>query len=120
MDSEFAMRAFSAMSQETRLDVFKLLMSAGPVGMTASELSERLDVRQNTMSTNLTILLNADLVRREREGRSVRYFISLDGVKRLLTYFLEDCCGSSADVHKPLLNDMFDFKVSSSKKAAGN
>jgi len=119
MDSEFAMRAFAAMSQETRLDVFKLLMSAGSVGMTASELSESLDVRQNTMSTNLTILLNADLVRREREGRSVRYFISLDGVKRLMTYFLEDCCGSSADDFRPMLDKMFEIQMGEPKKAAG-
>ncbi len=86
------------------MDIFKLLMTAGSEGMTTSELSEALEVRQNTMSTNLSVLLVAGLVHRSREGRSVRYFIAMSGIKRLMAYFLDECCGSSMDVYQPILD----------------
>jgi ArsR family transcriptional regulator len=74
MDQQTALEAFSALSQETRLAVFRLLVTAGPGRHASGEIGESLGVRQNTMSTNLGILLKAGLVNRvERDGRSVRY-----------------------------------------------
>ncbi|WP_299870413.1 metalloregulator ArsR/SmtB family transcription factor [uncultured Hoeflea sp.] len=106
MDQQKALDAFSALSQETRLTVFRLLVAAGPEGLAAGEIGERLGVRQNTMSTNLGILLKAGLVRRERQGRNVRYHAHHDGITGLLGFLLEDCCGGRPDLCQPLIRQI--------------
>ncbi|GIT91589.1 transcriptional regulator [Jannaschia pagri] len=106
MDKISALRAFSALGQETRLDVLRLLIQAGPEGMAAGDLVTTLGVRQNTLSANLGVLLNAGLVRNQREGRSIRYFVDLEGVRGLLGFLLRDCCGGRPDVCQPLLDDL--------------
>ena len=84
MDSQNALDAFAALSQSTRLDVFRLLIKAGETGMSAGEVGDTLGVRQNTMSANLSILARSGLIRSERQGRSIRYFADMDGVRGLL------------------------------------
>lgn len=106
MDQQTALDAFSALSQETRLAVFRLLVSAGPEGMTSGEIGESLNVRQNTMSTNLGILLKAGLVRRERDGRNVRYHADHTGISGLLGFLLEDCCGGNPDLCQPIIRQL--------------
>jgi len=106
MDKKRALDALSALSQGTRLDVFRLLVRAGPVGLCAGEIAERLDVRQNTMSTNLGLLDRAGLVRSRREGRSIRYVADLDGMRGLLAYLMEDCCGGRPETCEPLLKEL--------------
>nr|MEC9417923.1 metalloregulator ArsR/SmtB family transcription factor [Pseudomonadota bacterium] len=98
MDMKDALSAFGALSQKTRLEVFRLLIRAGDAGMTAGEIGEALDVRQNTMSANLAVLLQSGLVRNEREGRSIRYFADLDGIRELLTFLMADCCGGHPEL----------------------
>src|SRR3972149_7020188 len=93
MDKNGTLAALSALAQGTRLDVFRLLVKAGPGGLCAGEIAERLAVRQNTMSTNLGVRARAGLVQRVREGRSIRYAADLDGMRGLLAYLMEDCCG---------------------------
>ncbi len=106
MDKTLALDALSALAQETRLDVFRLLVMAGPKGLYAGEIAERLDVRQNTMSTNLGVLARAGRVRGEREGRSIRYVADLDGMRRLLAFLMEDCCGGRPETCQPLLEEL--------------
>lgn len=106
MDKKQSLDAFSALGQETRLDVFRLLITAGPEGLLAGEIGERLGVRQNTMSANLTILTHAGLIRNTREGRSIRYFADMDGVKGLLEFLLEDCCGGRKDLCQPVIDKL--------------
>lgn len=98
MDINDALSAFGALSQKTRLDVFRLLLNAGPEGMSAGDVGEALGVRQNTMSANLSVLLQAGLVRNEREGRSIRYYADLDGTRDLLTFLMADCCGGHPEL----------------------
>jgi DNA-binding transcriptional ArsR family regulator len=74
--------------------------------MLSGELGDRLDVRQNTMSANLTVLLNAGLVRNERQGRSIRYFADFDAVRGLLGFMMEDCCGGRPEICQPLLDEI--------------
>lgn len=100
------MDAFSALSQETRLAVFRLLVSAGTEGLASGEIGERLGVRQNTMSTNLGILLKAGLVRRVRDGRTVRYHADHSGISALLGFLLEDCCGGKPDLCQPVIRQI--------------
>ena len=106
MDKKNALSAFAALSQETRLDVFRLLVKAGDGGMLSGEIGEALNVRQNTMSTNLAILLNAGLIRNERQGRSVRYFADMDGIRGMLGFLMEDCCGGQPELCQPLLDEI--------------
>jgi ArsR family transcriptional regulator len=104
MDSTQATFAFAALSQLTRLQVLRLLIKAGADGMYAGEIGEAMGVRQNTMSSNLNILLRAGLVRNEREGRSIRYFADYDGIREMLTFLMEDCCGGKPELCKPVLD----------------
>lgn len=106
MDKNDALSAFSALSQPTRLDVFRLLIEAGDDGMLAGEIAEALDVRQNTMSANLSILLNAGLVRNSREGRAIRYVADMEGLRGLLGFLLRDCCGGRPDLCEPVIADI--------------
>ncbi|OCW58137.1 ArsR/SmtB family transcription factor [Hoeflea olei] len=98
MDQNSALDAFAALSQETRLAVFRLLVAAGPEGLASGEIGERLGVRQNTMSTNLGILLKAGLVRRVRDGRNVRYHADHAGIRGLMGFLIEDCCGGHPEL----------------------
>ena len=86
------------------LDVFRLLLKAGETGMAAGEISEALNVRQNTMSANLSVLHQAGLVRNERQGRSIRYFADLDGTSGLLAFLMEDCCGGNPELCQPFIS----------------
>lgn len=106
MDKKQSIEAFAALSQETRLDVFRLLIKVGPEGMLAGEIGEYLDVRQNTMSANLAILSRAGLIRSEREGRAIRYFSDIDGVKGLLEFLMEDCCGGKPELCQPVIETL--------------
>ena len=106
MDQTKTLSAFSALSQQTRLDVFRLLIKAGASGLLAGELADRLDVRQNTMSANLAVLLGSGLVRNERQGRTIRYFADFDAVRALLAFLMEDCCGGRAELCRPIIDEI--------------
>lgn len=106
MDKKTAIMAFAALSQPTRLDVFRLLIKAGKDGLPAGEISERLNTRQNTMSTHLSILVQAGLLESSREGRSVRYFADHNGLRGLLAFLMEDCCGGSPELCNPILDEL--------------
>lgn len=106
MEKNDALAAFAALSQPTRLDVFRLLVEVGEAGLSAGEIATALDVRQNTLSANLSVLLNAGLVRNLREGRSIRYFADTEGLRGLLGYLLRDCCGGRPEICDPLIEDI--------------
>ena len=106
MDKPSALAAFQALSQDTRLDVFRLLMRAGPEGMAAGEIAQRCEVRQNTMSAHLSILSQAGLIWAARDGRSVRYRAEIEGVRGLLASLMEDCCGGNPEQCQPLIDEI--------------
>ena len=106
MDKNRALDAFAALSQQTRLDVFRLLIKAGAEGMAAGDISLSLGVRQNTMSANLSILTKAGLIRSEREGRSIRYFADMTGLRGLLAFLMEDCCGGQPEICQPIIDEL--------------
>jgi arsenate reductase len=103
MDKIQSIEALSALSQETRLDVFRLLTQSEPQGLCVNEIADAMGARQNTISTNLAILARAGLIRSLREGRSIRYFADLDGMRDLLSFLMEDCCGGRPETCAPLL-----------------
>ena len=77
-----------------------------PGGVAAGAIGEALDVRQNTMSANLAVLARSGLVRSEREGRSIRYFADYDGIRGLLAFLMEDCCGGKPELCQPVLDEI--------------
>lgn len=109
MDINEALTALSALGQQTRLEIFRLLIQAGPKGMAVGEIAEILSVRQNTLSANLSILVNAGLLRNERQGRSIRYFANMKGLSSLLGFLLQDCCGGSAKLCQPLIQEIASY-----------
>lgn len=106
MDKNNALDAFAALSQPTRLDVFRLLVKAGDEGMLAGQISDALEVRQNTMSANLSILAHSGLIRNQREGRTIRYFADMDGMRGLLAFLMEDCCGGRPELCQPVIDEI--------------
>lgn len=103
MDRFAALQAFAALGQPIRLDVFRLLIQAGPDGCGAGEIGAALNVRQNTLSANLAILRNSGLIRSERQGRNIRYYADLSGIRGLLAYLMQDCCGGRSDLCQPVI-----------------
>ncbi|MGB7288031.1 MAG: metalloregulator ArsR/SmtB family transcription factor [Salaquimonas sp.] len=106
MDINSTLTAFGALGQETRLEVFRLLVKAGDKGLLAGEIGEKLNVKQNTMSANLAALLHADLVRNERQGRTIRYFANFETLKGLLGFLMEDCCGGRPELCQPVIDEI--------------
>jgi DNA-binding transcriptional ArsR family regulator len=92
MESIAAVAALSALAQESRLRVFRLLVRQGPAGMAAGDIARALSVPNNTMSSHLAILSRAKLVAARKQGRSVIYAVDLEGTRSLLSFLLEDCC----------------------------
>lgn len=102
MEINAAVDALEALAHETRLSVFRLLVQAGPDGLTAGTIAERLDARQNTMSSHLAKLHRAGIVTSERDGRHIIYRADFDAVGGLILYLMEDCCGGSAALYEPI------------------
>ena len=102
MDKDDALTALAALGQDTRLDVFRLLVQAGPRGLPAGEIAQRLDVVQNTMSSHLAILSRAGLVKPSREGRIIRYAADYAGMRALLQFLMQDCCRGDPNICSPL------------------
>ena len=104
MDKNAALGALAALGQGTRLDVFRLLVQAGPKGVPAGEIGERLGAVQNTTSAHLKVLLQAGLIRAEREGRTIRYTADMTGFRDLLAFLMEDCCDGSPELCRPVID----------------
>ena len=102
MDLDHALIAFSALSQETRLKVFKMLVEYGPTGTPAGALSDRLEIPHNTLSFHLAHLSHVNLVSSRKVGRSIIYSANCEMIDGLIGFLAENCCirdkgGNSAD-----------------------
>ena len=102
METSTALALLSALAQENRLAVFRLLVKAGPDGVPAGEIARKLDPAASTMSAQLLVLANAGLVRARRDGRSIIYAVDFDKMSALLLFLTEDCCGGRAEICAPL------------------
>lgn len=92
MDIQEALIAFDALSQETRLRVFRLLVENGPDGVPAGKIGETLGIPHNTLSFHLNHMSNADLVISRRDGRSIIYSANFEFFTGLIRFMVEDCC----------------------------
>jgi DNA-binding transcriptional ArsR family regulator len=98
MEISTAIGALGALAQESRLKIFRLLVQCGPDGMAAGDVARRLKLPQNTLSFHLASLARANLVASRKEGRSIIYFVDLEGTRGLLSFLVEDCCGGKAEL----------------------
>lgn len=92
MESEDALLAFAALSQGTRLAVFRLLVEVEPHGLPAGEIAGRLAVPANTLSTHLGVLARAGLVTQERRSRHIIYRANTARVGCLVSFLVDHCC----------------------------
>lgn len=106
MDINNALEALAAISQSSRLEIFRLLIKAGDEGLAAGEIAQAIDGRQNTTSTNLAILARSGLIKATRDGRNIFYRTDYEAMRDLIAFLLEDCCGGRPDICAPLLQSL--------------
>ncbi len=105
-EKQDAVAALAALGQSTRLALFQALVAAGAEGLSAGAIAAKLNVKQNTLSTHLSILERAGMIAHRRSGRSLIYRPSFFGIRSLLKFLVQDCCDNHPAVCKPLLTQL--------------
>jgi DNA-binding transcriptional ArsR family regulator len=93
MDAKAAVRSLAALAQESRLEVFRLLVQAGPEGWPAGEIAERLGIPASTLSFHVKALSHAGLIESRQHGRFIYYSANFTAMNGLLVFLGENCCG---------------------------
>src|ERR1700693_5692513 len=101
MEKIEAVAALAALAQDNRLDVFRLLVQAGPQGMPAGAVAAALDLAPNTLPFHFDRLRRAGLVTVRREGRSMIYAARFETMNALLGFLTENCCGGPPEKRAP-------------------
>lgn len=96
-----ALAALAALAQESRLDVFRLLVQAGPDGLPAGRIAQELDLAPNTLTFHFDRLRDAGLVTVRRDGRSMIYAAQYSAMNALLAYLTENCCQGAPETCVP-------------------
>lgn len=96
MEKSDALEALAALAQESRLDIYRLLVQAGPEGMPAGRIGEWLGLPSATLAFHLKELKNAGLIAFTREGRSLIYAAVYPTMNALLAYLTKNCCQGDA------------------------
>jgi DNA-binding transcriptional ArsR family regulator len=97
MDHEHAIETFSALAQESRLAIFRLLVREEPDGLPVGEISHRLGIVPSTLSGHLGVLKRAGLLRSTRHQREIHYAANLEAMGDLVRFLLEDCCDGQVE-----------------------
>jgi ArsR family transcriptional regulator, arsenate/arsenite/antimonite-responsive transcriptional repressor len=93
-----ALTALSALAQDTRLEVFRFLVTAGPQGASAGDIARAVKVPAPTLSFHLKELEQARLILSRRESRSIIYSANYSHMRGLLVFLMEDCCSGRSDI----------------------
>lgn len=102
MDERQALIAFSALSQETRLRVLRMLVVAGDEGLAAGVIAEKAEVSASNVSFHLKELERAGLIEARRDARSIIYTVSFEALTGLIRFLMEDCCGGRPEICVPV------------------
>jgi len=116
MDQKHIIAALSALAQETRLELFRLLVARGPAGLPAGVIAERLGVMPSSLSFHLQQLVHAGLITQRRLSRQLIYSADYGGMSELMAYLTENCCGTGA-VCVPVCNPADTFAKGESDEA---
>jgi DNA-binding transcriptional ArsR family regulator len=100
MDERQALLSFSALSQETRLSIVRALVIAGPEGLAAGVIAERMGVSATNVSFHLKELERSGLISQRRLSRSILYSASYDTLASLVKFLMEDCCAAHPAVRE--------------------
>ena len=96
-ESAESVESLAALAHEARLTVFRLLVQAGPGGLQAGEIADRLQIPPNTLTFHLTRLRYANLISSNRKGRNIIYMANFEKMQDLIGFLSENCCGESPD-----------------------
>lgn len=96
METKQAVDALAGLAHQSRLAIFRLLVEAGPGGLAAGAIGEKLKLPPATLSFHLANLAHAGLVRNRQEGRFVIYSTDFDTMTALVDYLTENCCSGAA------------------------
>jgi ArsR family transcriptional regulator len=107
METTIAVTALAALAQDNRLDVFRLLVEAGPDGMPAGEVATALGLAPNTLTFHFDRLRAAGLVTVRRAGRSMIYAARFETMNALIAYLTENCCAGAPEKCKPAASKTF-------------
>ena len=97
MEKHNVIAALAALAQDNRLDVFRLLVKAGPEGLAAGQVAKALGLPPNTLSFHFDRLRQAGLVAVRRESRSMIYTAQFDTMRALIDFLTENCCAGVSD-----------------------
>jgi len=92
MEIKAAVTALAALAQETRLSIYRLLVEAGPQGMAAGRIGEKLNVPGATLSFHLKELSRASLVSARQEKQFIYYAVDFERMAELMTFLTQNCC----------------------------
>ena len=99
MKSTAALKALAGLAQDTRLNIFRLLVEHGPEGLPAGDIVERLELANATASFHLKELTHAELVTPRQSGRFIYYSANYATMNGLIAYLTENCCkGNTCDI----------------------
>ncbi len=118
MESKDALAALSALAQETRLAIFRRLVTAGPDGEAAGIIGEALGIPAPTLSFHLKELERAGLIAQRRESRNVIYAAQYGGMRALLDFLMQDCCGGRPEICAFTPTENGDVETSCSSQCA--
>ncbi len=96
MNRDRAVTSLAALAQGTRLEAFRVLVQAGPTGLAAGDLAERLGISPPALSFHLRGLAQAGLVHARQQGRFIYYSAAYDAMQSLVDFLTENCCGGAA------------------------
>ena len=98
MDEEKAASMFQSLANADRLKVIRALVVAGPAGLNAGDIAERMGATPSRASFHLAALAEAGVVCRERQARSLRYTVDFAHIGALVTFLMDDCCNGSSQL----------------------
>jgi ArsR family transcriptional regulator, arsenate/arsenite/antimonite-responsive transcriptional repressor len=116
MEKREALAALGALAQESRLDIFRLLVQAGLDGMAAGHIGETLGLPSATLAFHLKELKNTGLIGCTRNGRSLIYAAKYPVMNALLLYLTENCCGRPAGQCLPVCEPVVAGKPAARKR----
>jgi ArsR family transcriptional regulator, arsenate/arsenite/antimonite-responsive transcriptional repressor len=102
MEISDVVAALAALAQDNRLEVYRLLVKAGPDGMPAGSVATALDLAPNTLTFHFDRLRQAGLVTVRRAGRSMIYAARYDQMNALISYLTDNCCGGAPEQCAPV------------------
>jgi len=98
VNTSHAIKVLSALAQDSRLAIYRLLVQEGPEGMAAGTIAERLDLAGATLSFHLKELAHADLISARQDGRFIYYSANYDSMNGLIAYLTDNCCGQGSSL----------------------